>query len=142
NWTPRPHDDFRESVDRATSEPRWVWATTASCAILYGNAPPPLSGSIIRSFSYFVARSGERYLAAFTEPRSTPATARPFASRFSAAIRSSPGYARRTGETGAASPHDFREPNHAHLNVVQLSSNGATTQFLADVRKMIAENGR
>jgi adenylate kinase family enzyme len=143
NWTPRPREALRESVDCATSQPHWicdgnysvvrdlVWQRATALVWLNYSFPFVLRRALHRTLSRCFYRTR-----LYADNQET----------FRKAFLSSDSILLWVCQTHWQHRHRlpvaFREPQHAHLKIVQLQSQAATTQFLATVCELAAEKAR
>lgn len=143
NWTPRPTETFRESVDRATAASRWVcdgnyrvvrdlvWQRATAVVWLDYTFPLVFRRALRRTLSR--CTSGARL---YSDNRETFRKA--FLSGDSILLWVCQSYWRNRRKI----PDDFRQPEHGNLHVVRLTSPGATSRFLGQVGKIAAGNGQ
>jgi adenylate kinase family enzyme len=143
DWTPRPREEFRESVERATSESRWVcdgnyrvvrdlvWRRATAVVWLDYSFPFVFRRALRRTLSRCIYRTQiyagnqETFRKAFFSNDSILLWV-----------------CQTHGRNRRQFPAEFRKPGHAHLKVVQLSSQAAASKFLANVREIVVENAR
>jgi adenylate kinase family enzyme len=143
NWTPCPEQEFRESVDMATAQPRWVcagnyrivrdlvWPRATTLIWLNYSFPVVFRRALGRTLSRCMC--GTRV---YADNRETFRKA--FCGRDSILlwVIQSPWKIQRRF------PAEFREPQHAYLNIVRLQSTARTDVFLPEVRQLVHANLR
>jgi hypothetical protein len=139
NWTPRPLEELRTSVDLATSQSRWicagnyrvvrdlVWQRATTIIWLDYSFPVVFGRALRRTFSRCL--------------RGTPVCGgnretfrKSFFSRDSILLWVIQSH----GPNGRKFSVEFQQPEHAHLSVIRLRSTAATSRFQAEVRQMPA----
>jgi adenylate kinase family enzyme len=139
DWTPCPRDEFRESVDRATSEPLWVCDGNYSVVrdLVWQRAT--MLVWLNYSFPFVFRRALGRTLSrCFYRTRIYAGNRETFHKAFLSSDSILLWVCQTHWQHRRRLPNAFREPQHAHLKVVQLTSQAATTQFLARVRETVA----
>jgi adenylate kinase family enzyme len=140
NWTPSPPEEFRNSVDQATSQLRWicagnyrvvrdlVWQRATAVIWLDYSFPVVFGRALRRTLSRCLRRTP-----VFGGNRET--FRKSFFSQDSILLW----VVQTHGRNRKAFPLEFQEPEHAHLSVVRLRSVAATSRFQAEVRQMLAQ---
>lgn len=143
DWTPRPSDEFREWVDRATSEPRWVcdgnysvvrdlvWQRATALVWLNYSFPLVLRRALGRTLSRCFKRTR-----LYADNRES------FCKAFFSSDSILLWVCQTHWQHRRRLPLALGDPQHAHLKVVQLASQAATTEFVAAIHKLASERAR